>query len=70
MGSGEGYGCRVEQHEDHRRHDGDQEQEPTKPAPIRWIMSQPHFALGVADVRAGRGYRPDYDSWAANDQWN
>jgi hypothetical protein len=26
---------------------------------------------GVADVRAGRGYRPDYDTWTGeDDQWN
>jgi hypothetical protein len=72
-GSGEGYGCTVEQHEDarlkrgYRWHDGDQV--PTRRVTIEEIMAQPHFMLGVADVRALRGYRPDYDSWAANDQW-
>ena len=52
----------------YRWHDGDQV--PTRRVTIEEIMAQPHFMLGVADVRALRGYRPDYDSWAANDQWN
>jgi hypothetical protein len=49
----------------------DDEQEPTVPVPIRWIMAQPHFMLGVTDVRAGRGYHPDYDTWTGEDpQWS
>jgi hypothetical protein len=28
------------------------------------------FALGVADVRAGRGFRPEYETWQnTNDRW-
>jgi hypothetical protein len=41
----------------------DAEQEPTRAVTIEWIMAQPHFMLGVADVRAGRDYPRDYDSW-------
>lgn len=26
-------------------------------------MSEPHFALGVADARAGRAFHRDYDIW-------
>ena len=33
-------------------------------------MSQPTFALGVADVRAGRPVHRDYDLWDTNGQWN
>jgi hypothetical protein len=34
-------------------------------------MSDPAFELGVADARAGRPYRPDYDLWPdIDDQWN
>ena len=32
----------------------DDEQVPTRPVSARWIMSQPAFALGAADARAGR----------------
>ena len=32
--------------------DGDQV--PTMPVSAQWIMSQPTFALGAADARAGR----------------
>jgi hypothetical protein len=46
-------------------------QVPTRPTTIDEIMSSPKFALGVADVRAGRGIRPDYDLWGHdNDRWN
>jgi hypothetical protein len=52
----------------HRLHDGDQV--PTRPATFEEIMSDPYFALGVADVRARRGYRADYDTWTkTNDRW-
>jgi hypothetical protein len=51
----------------YRRHDD--EQEPTVPVPIPWIMAQLHFALGVADVRGRRGFRPEYDTWVPDDQW-
>ena len=30
----------------------------------------PSFALGVADVRAGRGFHPDYAAWDDNQQWD
>ena len=33
-------------------------------------MSGSKFSMGVTDVRAGRGYRPDYDVWEeTNDRW-
>jgi hypothetical protein len=35
---------------------------------LSWIMSRRKFMLGVEDLRAGRDFHPDYDSWA-NDQW-
>jgi hypothetical protein len=47
----------------------DHDQLPTVPVTIREIMSDPRFARGVADVRAGRGYSADYDTWATNSQW-
>jgi len=53
----------------YRLRDGDQ-------IPPRWatvveIMGGPMFELGVADVRAGRGYPPGYDLWEdTNDRWN
>jgi hypothetical protein len=34
------------------------------------IMGCPKFALGVADVRAGRPQHPRYTQWCTNDQWN
>ena len=38
---------------------------------VEWIMGQPEFALGVADARAGRPTRTDYESWSDSDhQWN
>jgi hypothetical protein len=50
------------------RQDG---QVPTRPTTAREIMSSSGFALGAADVRAGRGYRTDYESWSDVDkQWN
>jgi hypothetical protein len=34
------------------------------------IMGSPKFALGVQDVRAGRGFCRDYDGWeSTNDRW-
>jgi hypothetical protein len=42
----------------------------TYPTTILAIMSSLHFALGVADRRAGRGYRSAYATWDINDQWN
>jgi hypothetical protein len=53
-----------------RRRKDDAEQIPTRPTSTVWIMSQPSFALGVADVRAGRGTRRDYDLWDTDAQWN
>jgi hypothetical protein len=32
------------------------------------IMSDPLFARGVADVRAGRGFPSDYDTWVRDDK--
>jgi arylsulfatase A-like enzyme len=47
------------------------EQAPTRITTIDEIMSDPAFELGVADVRAGRGFRPDYDLWPhGNHQWS
>src|SRR5262245_17018912 len=34
------------------------------------IMRDPAFALGVADVRAGLPFRPQYDRWDTNTQWD
>ena len=48
----------------------DGEQIPTRPASVLGIMSQPTFALGAADARAGRGTHRDYDLWDTNGQWN
>jgi hypothetical protein len=44
-------------------------QVPTRLATVEEIMSSPTFTLGVADVRAGRGYHSAYASWVTNDQW-
>jgi len=44
-------------------------QVPTSLTTIPAIMAQPTFALGVADVRAGRGFHADFDLWQGNDQW-
>ena len=46
------------------------DQIPIRPVSARWIMSQPGFELGVADVRAGRGIHRDCDLWDTNGQWN
>ena len=46
------------------------DQIPIKPVSARWIMSQPSFELGVADVRAGRGIHRDCDLWDTKGQWN
>jgi hypothetical protein len=52
----------------YRLRDGDQI--PTRPVTLREIMSDPKFALGVADARAGRGYPTSYDNWKdTNDRW-
>jgi hypothetical protein len=50
--------------------DDDRDQVPTRPVSARWIMSQPTFALGAADARAGRGIHRDYDLWDISGQWN
>jgi hypothetical protein len=42
----------------------------TVPCTIEWIMSQPQFALGVADARAGRPHHPEFEKWDTNGQWN
>jgi hypothetical protein len=42
----------------------------TFPTTIEAIMSSPHFVLGVADQRAGRGYRSAYATWDIDGQWN
>ena len=48
----------------------DGKQVPTVPATLRKIMNDPKFAQGAADVRAGRGYPLDYDTWKeTNDMW-
>jgi hypothetical protein len=56
----------------HRQHcwkdHGDQVH--TRPVTVHWIMSQPTFALGAADARAGRDTHRDYDLWDTNGQWN
>jgi hypothetical protein len=45
-------------------------QVPTRPVTLVEIMSGRKFARGVADVRAGRGYPYDYDTWEdTNDRW-
>jgi hypothetical protein len=52
----------------YRLRDGDQV--PTKTVSIEEIMSDPKFAQGVADVRAGCGYPEDYDCWGhTNSAW-
>jgi hypothetical protein len=45
------------------------DQIPTTPTTAAWIMSQPQFALGVADVRSGRGFRLAYDTWGTDAAW-
>ena len=46
------------------------EQVPVRSVTVQEIMSCPYFALGVADVRAGRGFRADYDTWGhTNNRW-
>ena len=43
----------------------------TEWSPANAIMESKEFALGVADVRAGRDYHPDYEIWAKdNRSWN
>ncbi len=50
--------------------DDDRDQVPTRSVSARSIMSQPTFALGAGDVRAGRGTHRDYDLWDTTGQWN
>jgi hypothetical protein len=53
----------------YRLHGGDQI--PTRSVTIVEIMSAPMFELGVADVRADRGYPLGYDLWGdTNDRWD
>ena len=47
----------------------DGKQVPTRPPTINEIMSQPTFALGVADARSGRPVHRDYDVWHGDAQW-
>jgi hypothetical protein len=46
------------------------DQVPTQPVSIEEIMSAPYFALGVADVRAGRPYHDGYQTWHTDEQWD
>jgi hypothetical protein len=46
------------------------EQEPTEPVSVEKIMRSRYFALGVADMRAGKAPRPDYERWGPDDQWD
>lgn len=39
------------------------DQLPTTTTTAERVMSSPQFARGVADVRAGRGFPRDYDTW-------
>jgi hypothetical protein len=48
----------------------DRDQVPVIPATVEEIMDAPHFALGAADLRSGRGYRDAYATWHPNDQWS
>jgi hypothetical protein len=34
------------------------------------VMAQAAFALGVADARAGKPFRPDYETWKGGKQWS
>jgi hypothetical protein len=44
-------------------------QTPTRPVTLNWIMSRRKFMLGVEDLRAGRNFHPNYESWP-DDQWS
>ena len=33
-------------------------------------MSQPEFALGVSDARAGLPHHPAFEKWDTDGQWN
>jgi len=46
----------------------DREQIETVPTTAQRVMSHPRFAQGVADVRSGKGFPADYDTWAERDQ--
>jgi hypothetical protein len=47
----------------------DDHQIKTVPTTIQAIMQTGTFALGVADVRAGRPFHRDADLWHPNDAW-
>jgi hypothetical protein len=49
---------------------GSGKQVATFPTTVEEIMASPHFTLGVADQRAGRGYRSAYATWGGDEQWN
>jgi hypothetical protein len=46
------------------------QQEPTNMVSVLTIMRRRCFALGVADARAGKVPRPDYERWDPNRQWD
>ncbi len=47
------------------------DQVPTRPVSLEWIIGHPKFAQGVADVRGGRGYPAAFDAWQnTDDAWN
>jgi hypothetical protein len=50
----------------YRLRDGDQI--PTRPVAAREIMASPLFKKGADDVRAGKPYPADYDSWSHEDK--
>jgi hypothetical protein len=37
---------------------------------LNWLMSRRKFMLGVEDLRAGRNFHSDYDSWWDGDQYH
>jgi hypothetical protein len=37
---------------------------------MRWIMSDPAFEHGARDLRAGRPFPVDFDTWETNSAWN
>lgn len=45
-------------------------QETTKSVGIRSVIYTREFNLGVADGSKGLPYRPEYERWTTNDQWN
>jgi hypothetical protein len=46
------------------------QQVPTKLTTREQIMRSRYFALGVDDLRTGRGYPAAYLMWKPNDQWS